>query len=182
MDKYIQLIFDVINNFVTRTNDDSDLMMLVNNYHINDKYKDHVLMNVISVNKISLDISQSDSYVIQGDSYVLKKKPEYYQFLIAFHSMFLDKKYLKGFEILSQISSFIDTNKEFSVQNIPKILENNLENFFLTAKSFTQEEENAIWSKLKVPYMPTIYYEVGLIPLLSSVKLGQKKAAPLKSF
>lgn len=182
MDKYIQLIFDVINNVVTRINDESDLMLLVNNYCINEKGKDHILMNVIGINKVSLDISQADAYVMQGDSYILKQKPEYYQFLIAFHSMFADEKYLKGFEILSQISSFIDINKEFSVQNVPKILENNLEKFFFHAKSFTLEEEHMIWQKLKTAYMPTIYYEVGLIPLLSSVNFGQKKVAPLTDF
>lgn len=182
MDKYIQLIFDVINNFVTRINGNSDLMLLVNNFSVTEKLKDHILMNVIGVNKMNLDISQAGAYVMQGENYVLKQKPEYYQFLIAFHSMFLDKHYLKGFEILSQISSFIDINKEFSVQNVPKILENNLEKFFLNAKSFNAEEENRIWQKLKIPYMPTIYYEVGLIPLLSSVEFGQKKAISIKDF
>ena len=182
MDKYIQLIFDVINNVVTRINNDSDLMLLVNNYSINEKCKNHILMNVIGINKISLDISRTDAYVMQGDSYILKQKPEYYQLLIAFHSMFMDKNYLKGFEVLSQISSFIDINKEFSIQNVPKLLENNLEKFFFTAKSFNVEEENMIWQKLKNPYMPTIYYEVGLIPLVSSISFGQKKVAPLSNF
>jgi hypothetical protein len=139
-------------------------------------------MNVVGVNRVNLNISQAESYVMQGDNYILQQKPETYQLLIAFHAMFLDKNFLKGFELLSQISSFLNNNKEFSVQNIPQVAEENLDSFFLNAKTFNMTEENEIWNKLKIPYMPTIFYEVGLLPVFSSVKFSQKKAAPLKNF
>ena len=182
MDKYIQLIFDVINNFITKINGDPNLLLLVNNFNIDGKFQNHILMNVIGVNKINLDISQTSSYVMHGDSYILQQKPETYQVLIAFHSMFTDKNFLKGFELLSHISSFFDNNKEFSAQNIPQIAEQNLESFFCNAKTFTMTEENEIWNKLKIPYMPTIFYEAGLLPVFSSVKFSQKKVASLKNF
>lgn len=182
MEQYIQLILKVIDNFLSRTNDEENLLLLVNNFNINEKLKNHILMNVIGISKVNLDISQAGSYVMQGENYILKQKSEYYQLLIAFHSMFVDDNIGKGYKLLSQISSFINNNRQFSPLNIPQIAADNLEPFFINDKVFSITEENEIWQKLKIPYMPTLFYEAGLISIYSPVDFAQKKVAPLKDF
>ncbi len=180
MNTYIQLIYDVLDDFLKRVNNDENLLRLENNLAV-ESVKNQIVMNVISVSRQDINLGSRMSYVRQGEGYVQAQPPEMYQLLIAFHSMFAGEEAAKGFKILSHISAFIDHHNKFSPENFPQMLTQNLDSINVIAKTFNSADENLIWQKLGRPYVPTIYYEAGFIPVIPPVEFAKKHIPMFKT-
>jgi len=186
--KYIELIYDRVNDHLNSNFEEKNILKIVNNLEIN-KYitntnvlKENSLENYILINICDIKLEEitlnPHYYEQRGDSYIKCKKPFNFNIYIYFHSTFCNENYLKGISYLSSIISYFHSNSSFNNENTSEIIENNLSEFTV---NIINDENNKCYDNLKIPYIPSFLVKLGLIPISGENNLNQTFAG-IKQF
>ena len=180
LDSYTSVIINKLNNFLLKKYNKTEIIKLVNNIELHDKiqenYKNNILMNIVDIKREENDISH-DYYEMYGNQYIRKIKPAHFYIYAIFHSTHLEKNITDGLLYLSDIISYINSNPILSSENTIEFKEKNLSEINL----YIQNDEQNLYKKLKIPYMPSIILKYGLIPI-DSLSQNDKPITSISDF
>ena len=171
LNKYINIIYNKLNKFLKDKFEKENLIKIVNNIDIFNNFnnkinsdsnslENYLLINLIDIKSEDINMNQH-YYEPNGDGYIKKKKPLNLNLFCYIHSTFCDNRFIEGLEYLSTIISYFHTNTNFTYDNTIEIGDFNLSEFNVSLINDTTN----YFSKLKIPYMPTILLKIGLIPI-----------------
>ena len=155
-------------------------MELYNNFNQKNTSKNSLdnllLINIVDIKMEDMNINQH-YYEQHGNGYLKKKKPLNFNLYCFIHSTFCNEKYLEGYEYLSYIISYFHTNSNFTNENTIEILNDNLSEFDVKIIN----DNTNYFSKLNIPYIPSILLKIGLIPIYAEENL-ETTYAGIKNF
>lgn len=186
--KYIELIYNKINNYLNSNFEEKNILKITNNLEIynlitntkvlkKDSLENYILMNICDIKLEEITLNPH-YYEQRGDSYIKIKKPFNFNIYIYFHSTFCNENYLKGIDYLSSIISYFHSNYSFNNENTSEIIENNLSEFTV---NIINDENYKYYNNLKIPYLPSFLIKLGLITISGENNLNQTFAG-IKQF
>jgi hypothetical protein len=159
-DLYIEAVINKLNKYLVNVPLDLVICVhsgeLLNNFDI---YKNKMIFCITSIDRVQMNSSKQ--YIKQGDRYIAKQPPEFFNVQVLFLSTYINDKYLYGLNMLSYITSYFNCNTKFSINDNDQ----SCYDFFVRSKVTVGDEKNNIWVNLKIPYGPSLMYDIGLLAI-----------------
>lgn len=178
--QYTSIIIKKMNNFFLKFHNQNEIIKLINNLEIQnqtlEKYKNMILFNIVNIKREETDISH-DYYEMYGNQYIKKIKPAHFYVYAFIHSTYQNEDTNIGLTYLSEIIGYINSNPALTKENTLEIEKNNLSDINI----YLQNDDQNIYNKLTIPYMPSLLIKYGLIPINSQYQ-NEKPVAGVSSF
>jgi hypothetical protein len=142
------------------------------------KMKNRVVMSLVDIIQEGLNAT-GKAYVAHGSGYVAVNQPILFRLYVLFSACFQNDRALEGLRQLEQVIAFFHHKNDFTAQNTPALQEANLDAISIDLVKLDSQEKQALWSRLRVPYRPSVLYKVGLVPVGDSIKETDMSKLPV---
>ena len=110
--------------------------------------------------------STDEEYVPQGDgSYITQSQPIKFNVYILFSAYYKLDHVLEGFKYLSLVIAFFQSKNYFDVSNTSPLQQLGLDNLSMELVNLSYQEKSALWKRISTPYVPSVLYKLGIIPV-----------------
>ena len=166
IDRYVSIVRDSLYKYLSDSCRYNGQVIIVNNHELTSggaNYTGNILMNVASI-CVKDDLNNNmPQYVRNGSNYIVKKSPVNVYVYVFFHSYFFGDNALEGIKFLSHTIGFFKEHCHFSSMQFPKMVEFGIGDFNVTLEN----DHDEIFTHLGIPYIPSVLYKIGLIPITS---------------
>ncbi len=130
-----------------------------------------IVMSLVDIGPEALGQGDS-SYIPQGGSFVAKKAPITLNVHLLFSSHFPTTHMLEGLQYLSQVIAFFQSNNYFDKDNTPPLQAIGLDHLSVEIAHWEQQEKTQLWTRIGVPYKPSVLYKVSTIYIEDTGAMG----------
>lgn len=131
-----------------------------------------VLMSVVDIVKEEWSSNNKEYIPQSGGGYVTKSQPINFNLHLLFSSHTKPGHTLEGLKYLSLVIAFFQSKSYFDTLNTPSLQQLNLHNLSVELLDLEYEEKNALWSRIGIPYVPSVLYKLGTIPVEDQEAIG----------
>lgn len=105
------------------------------------------------------------TYVPQGNRYFVKKMPLYFNMHLLFMVCSEDCNQLESLDYLARVIAFFQSKSYFSSKETPSLQQLAIDTLTVTLINMDYQERTNLWASLSMPYVPSVMYKIGLIPI-----------------
>ena len=115
----------------------------------------------------------NEEYIPQnGGGYITKSQPINFNIHLLFSAYSKAGHVLEGLKYLSLVIAFFQSKNYFDTKNTPLLQQLNLDNLSIELMSLSYQDKSALWACIGAPYLPSVLYKLGIVPVEDKEALG----------
>lgn len=132
-----------------------------------------IIMSLVDLHREEVSNSQQE-YIPQGNSFIAKKPPIILSLRVLFAAHFHSDQSIEGLKYLALVIAFFQSKRFFSPKDTPILQELQLNSLAVDLVNLESAAQDALWNRLRAPYMPSVLYKVSNLAIEDTHAIGAR--------
>lgn len=164
----LSFLHNELNHYIQdRANTTEDMVSLVLPQTFHDlsspAIQNKVVMSLVDIHREEANSHQA--YIPQGKGFMTKNPPIIFSMKVLFAAHFDAQHTLNGLQHLALVIACFQAKHFFTAKDTPALQAHQLDNISVELLNLDEEAKQALWNRLRVPYMPSVFYNVGNVAI-----------------